>query len=363
MKKDLLKKCVSIIIFFLLFSFALKYAEKVFIPYWGEPWPSTESINEFYQLPKNSVDVLAVGTSQMQRGFSPMELYKNYGIEAYNLGIESQTLENTYYWIKESYKTQKYKVLLLEMFGMKQKAEETNNRKTLDYMNFSIDKMKAIWVSSKMEAKENTDFWNSASSMEKMGYVYKKCLDYVFPILRYHDRWNELTNDDFIFSLEDKHDSHRGFYIVNYHDGEYYEIFDEDNDAPKSMFDDIHLEYLNKIIDFCHKNKIELILLKTPLHSSFWNISDYNAVKEIADNNNLAYFDFNTKRLLKESDIDILSDGEFGIFHLNLFGARKLTNYLGVYLKENYDLEDKRNNEKYDYLEKELEEYLEACYK
>ena len=43
--------------------------------------------------------------------------------------------------------------------------------------------------------------------------------------------------------------------------------------------------------------------------------------------------------------------------HTNIFGAEKVTNYLGKYLSEHYQFEDKRNNPEYDYLDKQAKEY------
>ena len=56
----------------------------------------------YYRYPKNTFDVTFLGASLVLYGIYPMELYRDYGIAAYNLSTGNQSLEASYYLAKES---------------------------------------------------------------------------------------------------------------------------------------------------------------------------------------------------------------------------------------------------------------------
>ena len=71
----------------------------------------------------------------------------------------------------------------------------------------------------------------------------------------------------------------------------------------------------------------------------------HNAVSDCAEEKGIPYLDLNKKtaELGINWKTDSLDKGD----HLNLSGACKVTAYLGNYLKENYNLSDKRENNEY----------------
>ena len=93
MKKNflyLLKGLVlSLLILSLLFGINQIESPKYF---YDNTWPTSATYAGFYQLPKDSIDVLFFGSSHAAAGFIPQELYNNYGITSYNLGCEQQNL-------------------------------------------------------------------------------------------------------------------------------------------------------------------------------------------------------------------------------------------------------------------------------
>ena len=76
----------------------------------------------------------------------------------------------------------------------------------------------------------------------------------------------------------------------------------------------------------------------------------------LAKENSLTYLDFNTEELSSKIEFDYSKDCE-NTNHLNIYGAEKVTNYIGKYISENYDIIDKRENIEYAYLKEEAEKY------
>ena len=87
-----------------------------------------------------------------------------------------------------------------------------------------------------------------------------------------------------------------------------------------------------------------------------WDIERHNRVEKIAKENDITFFDFNMKDLMNEVDLLYAADTSRNN-HLNIYGAEKTTNYLGEYIKEHYDIEDKRGKDEYKHLDRQLEQY------
>ena len=64
-----MKNIVKAISFLVILIIVIDFVGQIFIPRWNDEWIATPIIKDFYDLPKNSLDVLAVGSSQVVRGF------------------------------------------------------------------------------------------------------------------------------------------------------------------------------------------------------------------------------------------------------------------------------------------------------
>lgn len=108
------------------------------------------------------------------------------------------------------------------------------------------------------------------------------------------------------------------------------------------------MEYLKKIIDLCAEKDIPLVLMTAPYQSKSVPTVRYmqNYLGEIAEKQGIPYIDF--FELYHEANMNSMKDmADNG--HLNIFGAEKVTAYLGKWLNENYDLQDHREEEKYNF--------------
>lgn len=163
----------------------------------------TSRFPNFYKLPKNSLDVLFLGTSHVREAFIPQKLYDNYGITSYNLGSSDQPPVLSYYWLKEALKTQHPKVVVFDVsivLSYRASLPEANVRKALDYMHLGMNKLEAFHALCKKDSQHS----------EKSYYL---------PNIRYHNRWKELNEGDFL--LDD--------YISAYDKMGYAGTFVEDN--------------------------------------------------------------------------------------------------------------------------------------
>ena len=106
----------------------------------------------------------------------------------------------------------------------------------------------------------------------------------------------------------------------------------------------------------CEEKDMDLLLLEMPSESS-WSYKRHNAVKDFAEEHNLPFVDLNLDR--DRFDFDWTTDSRDGGNHLNSAGARKVTRFIGEYLKEHYDLPDHREDPDFNIWHEDFKAYME----
>lgn len=198
-------------------------------------------------------------------------------------------------------------------------VSEAYNRLTIDKMRWSASKTGIILASMTEE---------------------EQFLSYVFPILRYHSRFDQLTQEDFTYLFQVKNNTFNGFQLHT-------EIEPAGALPVKRVladyrFEDICYEYLDKLRVLCEENGTELILVKAPSLYPYW-YEEYDAqIREYAKKHGLSYYNFAEQT--DEIGLDFAADTYDGGYHLNLSGANKLSRYFGKILVEEHGLSDQRQN-------------------
>ena len=67
-----------------------------------------------YRLPRNTVDVLTIGSSVAYTGVNTNVLWQEYGLACYNLCAAEQPFWFTYYQLREALRYQRPKVILMD---------------------------------------------------------------------------------------------------------------------------------------------------------------------------------------------------------------------------------------------------------
>lgn len=302
----------------LALSFAiLWFVQRLFMPKYQKGVIEGSFTEEYYKE-KVPHDVIFFGDCDAYESYSPVKMYEEYGISSYIRGSGEQYVCQSYYLLRDVLRTETPKVVVLSIHNLQidTPRKEEYNRMTLDGMRWSKDKVDAINVSM----TRNETF-----------------LSYVFPILRYHDRWNKLTKTDFEHVFSKNITSCNGYYMRC-------DIKPQGKLPPKTplltyRFGDNAMGYLDKIRMLCEEKGIELILVRAPIEYGWYEQWDEN-VEKYASEHGLTYLNFCS--LKDEIGIDMTVDTYDAGQHLNIYGAEKLSVYFGKYLVENYDLTDYR---------------------
>ncbi len=282
-------------------------------------------IAEYYGEEKNH-DVIFIGDCEVYENFSPKVLWEEYGINSYIRGSAQQLIWQSYYLLEDTLRYEKPDVVIFNVLSMKydEPQKEAYNRMTLEGMKWSASKVKSIQASM----TEQEEF-----------------MDYVFPILRYHSRWSELGSEDVKYMFGKETVSHNGYYMRV--DVKPAENVPEGNILADYQFGENAYDYLDKMTQLCKENDIELVLIKAPSLYPYWYDEWETQIEEYAEENDLKYINF--LNLIEETGLDFSKDTYDGGLHLNLSGAEKITEYLGEFLRNEYELPDHRS-------EKELQE-------
>lgn len=293
-------------------------------------------VHEYYDEVKNH-DVIFIGDCEVFSNFSPVKLWEDYGISSYIRGSAQQLLWHSYYLLEDTLAYETPKVVVFNVLAMKynEPQKEAYNRLTLDGMRLSKAKLEAV----------------NASMMEDEALI-----SYLFPILRYHTRWNELTAEDFTYLFHRDTISHNG-YLMRV-DVKPVTVIPKGKKLADYQFGENSYDYLNRITKLCKEKGIELILIKSPSTYPYWYEEWDQQMVQYAEDNDLTYINF--LDMVDEMGLDYNTDTYDAGLHLNLSGAEKLTDYFGKYLKENCGLPDHRQEAEYQAIWEEKIEFYKA---
>ena len=320
MKK--MKTALSVIAVLLVFVAVFCLVTQLLTPKYMTDLVEGSMISQYYRESGNH-DVVFIGDCEVYANYSPMEMYRSQGITAYIRGTSQQLIWQSYYVLKETLKYETPKAVVFNVNAMRygEPVKEAFNRLTIDQMRWSEEKIGIIQASM----TEEEDF-----------------LSYVFPILRYHSRFDELTQEDWEYFFKVKDNTYNG-YLVNKNINPVGAL-PAKRPLADYQFADICYDYLDKITALCKENGVELILVKAPSLYPYWYEQYDEQMAEYARENGLAYYNF--AACIEEIGLDFQVDTYDAGLHLNHTGAEKLSRYFARILAEDHQIPDRRTDSK-----------------
>lgn len=285
------------------------------------------SMESFYSLEEDVVDVLFLGSSHCYCSVNPAVLWEQYGIASFSLAISGQDLASSYHCMKEALKTQKPKVVCVEMYyaNCHGYAVKGNMYRNLLGYRFSRNFMDAVSDIAEEEERELLLKW---------------------PII--HTRYGELSKEDFNKNrMRRTYIGYAGeFHVENieeipvYRGGEQLAIGEEEE------------AWLEKIFELAEENEVELCLFLAPFGADEETQMHYRYVESLAEMHQVPFL--NLIALQQELGLDVKQDFcDAG--HTNCYGAVKISDYLGRFLSEQYPLQDRKGDGRYALWEENLE--------
>lgn len=316
---------LSIMFIFLSYHF-LKIMRYIMIP----ESMNMRTMSGFYTERKNSLDVICLGGSALGEYYEPLRAFEKEGIASYDYGVQGIQAESYKYLIKEALKTQSPKLIVIDARAF-QYRELERRPKEADYR----------YVASGLKMSQNKiDFIND--NIEK--YLQQDPTSYYFDLMKYHRNLkNEKIDDQLKMAYGKYHNPWKGFFQL-------VEIWTKFENREKQQTEervvlaDESKEILLDLLEFLPTTDCEYLFVVSPYVQTEWQKKKYNYIEDIIREHGYEFVDFND--YYEEIDLDFTTDF-YDQNHVNIFGSEKFTDFFAKYLKEHYELPNRRNEGAY----------------
>ena len=342
-----IRKLMRAICFCLLFVILFVFLSGAFIPRTGTTEDGMESrISKAYRgEPRDSIDTVFIGNSDIYRAISPVDLFHQTGITSAIAGRPNKQLSEVPGDIRDILRYQNPKTIVLEtdcMFsgtnpGFKKgisplEAEAAKVDVAGHAPSKATDADVAGQAPSKAkDAPQQNIFAKCKALLQEGDSAFLAALNYKFPLVKYHDNWKHLKLTTFLQPRGKYHFSNKGMAYANtvkaYPFGnEYMQL----SGGKHAMLSEEKLDQFQKIYDLCDRNGIRLVLLTVP-SANTWNKGKSDTVKQLAKKYDLTYYDYNRQL---PAGFNWVTDSKDGGNHLNYAGASAVTKDLAKKLTD-----------------------------
>lgn len=314
----------------------------------------------YYQEPKDTIDVVLLGASDVFCDFSPAYAYEQFQFTSYSYAVDSSPITLYKFQIDEIKRTQNPKIIVVEINGALYDSSENlhkeeNLRRYIDSIPFSMNKCRTIFDLTPC------DEW----------------VNYFFPIIKYH-RSNII--DPIVSSKDILNISKRGYSLLK---GNFTHTKKEistnwiniKNDYSCDDLEPESEKYLRDLLEYCKTEEMDNIVFARFPHiipsDDSYNYERFKRCNEAEKIIKSYGFDFiNLERNSDLIGLDYENDF-YNNDHLNIYGQQKFTEYFGNLLmndygitksilsdevKKNWDISAEYNDLFYEYCESKMEE-------
>ena len=346
-----IRKLMRAICFCLLFVILFVFLSGAFIPRTGTTEDGMESrISKAYRgEPRDSIDTVFIGNSDIYRAISPVDLFHQTGITSAIAGRPNKQLSEVPGDIWDILRYQNPKTIVLEtdcMFsgtnpGFKKGISPLEAEAAkVDVAGQAPSKATNADVASQAPSKatnapQQNIFDKCKALLQEGDSAFLAALNYKFPLVKYHDNWKHLKLATFLQPRGKYHFSNKGMAYANtvkaYPFGnEYMQL----SGGKHAMLSEEKLDQFQKIYDLCDRNGIRLVLLTVP-SANTWNKGKSDTVKQLAKKYDLTYYDYNRQL---PAGFNWVTDSKDGGNHLNYAGASAVTKDLAKKLTDDLAL-------------------------
>lgn len=281
-------------------------------------------INGFFAERENSLDAVFLGPSTTYAFWTPAVAWKEYGISAYSFSNSAQPLFAAKYLIDDARKTQPNAVYIINVTHFLIDYETYLHRLLYSYP-LTLNKLKM-----------------TGYLCDLAGFDMSQTMEFFFPIIRFHERWSELTVSDFSNPTDEyKASSSYASFLKKSRNVSGGEIDFNDYEG----LEEINRKGMSDLMDYCEKEEVKVLFVVMP--------QSLNVEGREGKQNT-------TVKMLQERGFDVLDlrkhTAEIGIDykkdyynekHANIHGSIKITDFISQYLIEKYGFKDKRGDAAY----------------
>lgn len=289
---------------------------------------------------------------------SPVQLYKDYGITSYNLGTSDQGFDTSLLLLRETFKTQHPKLIILDVSKLFSSNSSRDCNKLRDNIPINCDKIRFVLSDG------------NGYGIRYNLFKYPDRIIKLVPFYEYHNRWNQLSynyfsnkknrfllgynmfsqilpfdsiiNEDIVSESVSKRNK---IHSISFFKDEYYEM---EKYCPfyETEINETAKIYITNIKKECKKNNAKLVLIKIPnkfapqYYLPTWTKEKHDLAVNYALQEEIPFYDLKYDYELGINwSTDTVDYGQ----HLNYKGAQKVTTFIGQLIKQNYLSESRRS--------------------
>ena len=322
--KKLLKPICFLIIGIIIFAFPVR---RMFVV---NDFRIYQTIHGFQEEKKETLDAVYIGTSKVYAFWQPPVGWNDFGITVYSYAVPNMPAKAIKYIVEDARKTQPDALYIINLptFYVTDITEDRLHY-MVDYMPLSQNKLAML-----------------KTLLDEMGATGLSRMEYYYPPIRFHSRWEELTSSSFRrVSNGIKGASHYtkflGFTKKKEETG-IDEEFAETEEEVVTIDKEKQKETLLDFMEYCEEEQVKILFMIPPLSESEAQLID--GLCEIVTERGFDLLDLSGK----SDEIGLQPHADYyDESHTNVHGSLKATYYLGKYLKDQYGFEDKRGQKEY----------------
>ena len=292
--------------------------------------------NEFYTLPKNSLDIVFLGSSHSYCTFDPEIIDSKLGTSSFQLGMPLQHLDSTYYTMREVLNYQKPRLAVIEVYWDMMDDEFELTQAGYLFQVMKNEELEREYINEVFPAGEKVKYSNPAMRYQADYFAFrsselKKSIEARYGVAMPASARQEGTEQY----------RSKGYTYCDYN--MLPDEFDKANqfkelDGSKWSPAEAQVKYLKKLTELCRDNGVDVVFVTAPIANvSMDYIKNYgdihNKIEDIADELDVEYLDFN----YVNEEYSLLTNDNFrDDAHLNHSGVEIVDNYFVDWLSENY---------------------------
>jgi len=344
MKQEYFYKFIKVFLFLFLLLILLFQISYILRP----PIISNEekvNLLSYYQEPKDTLDMLFIGSSDVIVYWMPYKAYEEIGITSFAYGRSAIRATMFDALLDEVLNTQTPSLVVVGLRTILETDEtiaEVSIRNVTDVLPFtSFSRWKMITDNKdKIVLTDNSIEKNGTGQPEK-GIL--SLFPFYFDIMKYHENWHTITKSSFTKITSENSSKTKGFLFKT---DKAAQIRDENipKNSDTSPLNENSEKTIINLMKKAEEKNFDLLFVLVPYCETKGARMKYNEAKRIIENFGGKCIDFN--EYFDEIGLDTTEDF-YNSRHINILGAEKFTSYFTDYLIENYNLPDHRGEKKY----------------
>ena len=291
----------------------------------------------FYAEPKNSIDVVMIGSSSVFPYYCAPQMFGEAGIVMYPLSTNLQRPIAQLYLAKEALSRQDPRLLVFELrMYTAREIDMINNmaytRGVTDNLRYSLNRAQAVF------AMVNPETRNDSVDPDADWQTY------LFDIFKYHSNWRSLRLlsqwKSYRYAVPDPRKGYEGSTDVGPCD-----LIDFSKETGELELDEKQDLAIRNLLSFLQKEKRRALFVVSPYLEDEDTAKRLNTLERMIREAGFDYLDLNDYY----EEIGLSGSDDFSDYgnHTNVAGSVKVTRFFEDWLKEHYELPDRRGEKGY----------------